>query len=125
MQTRPAEIGPRSPRHRLRRLDRRTREGRFLASTEKALLDHLGGADRVSTPRRILCERISSDLLRLELLDEKSAAGEISDHECRIAHALRNSVRLMLRECGLDAVAPVSSSLDVIRAGLKARGDAA
>jgi hypothetical protein len=78
-----------------------------LAATESALLTHLaeqhGGEANIPIPKRILCERIAADLLRLEQLDQQSINGTISDFGCRIAHALRNSVRLSLRECGLDA----------------------
>jgi hypothetical protein len=77
---------------------------------ELALSAHCGN---VSAPQRILIQRIASDLLKLELLDERAADGTISEHECRIAHALRNSVRLSLREIGLDAAGkPVSSAVD-------------
>jgi hypothetical protein len=109
MQLRQSDVGPFSPRHRLRRLDRRTRAGKFLIETERALVEHLGGDARVSVTKRILVERIAADLLRLEMLDDKAVAGTMTDHDSRIAHALRNSVRLALREIGLDAVASPST----------------
>ena len=111
MQVKPADIGPLSPRHRLRRLDRRTKEGKFIFSTEQALFAHLGGAERVSVTKRILIERVACDLLRLELLDEKILTGAFTDHDMRIAHALRNSVRLALRDLGLDAPSPKAPTL--------------
>ena len=118
MQTTPAEIGPTSPRHRLRKLDRRTREGRFLDRTEAALLDHAsrGGAEPVSMPKRILIGRVAADLLRLEMLDRKMLDGTASDHDLRIGHALRNSVRLALRDLGLDAPPARGPTLDEIAA---------
>lgn len=105
MQARPSEVGPTSPRHRLRKLDRRTREGRFLARTEAALLDHAsrGGIEQVSMPKRIIAGRVAADLLRLELLDQKMLDGAASDHDLRIGHALRNSVRLDLKALGLES----------------------
>ena len=108
-----AEIGPHSPRFRLRRLDRRTRAGKFLIATERALSGHLGGPEQVSVPQRILIERVASDLLRLELLEEKLAAKTFTDHDARVAHALRNSIRLALRDLGFDkAVSSPALSLD-------------
>jgi hypothetical protein len=70
------------------------------------LVNHVGGPDRVTVPQRILIERTAVDLLRLELLDAEMAAGTFSDHDGRIAHALRDSVRLALRELGLAPAAP-------------------
>lgn len=78
---------------------------------ESDLIGHLGGAERVSVAQRLLVERVAIDLMRLELLDAKMAAGEISDHDARIAHALRNSVRLALRDLGLKAAPPPPPSL--------------
>jgi hypothetical protein len=71
-----------------------------------------------------MIERVAADLLRLELLDEKIAAGSMTDHDGRVAHALRNGVRLVLRELGIES--PVSakpSSLDsaeLVRASIAA-----
>lgn len=113
---RPHEIGPLSPRHRLRRVDRRTREGRYIAETEAALVAHLGGSACVSAPQRFLIERVAADMLRLELFDEKIAAGTMSDHDGRVMHALRNSVRLALRDLGLEAKAPPPKTLQEILA---------
>jgi hypothetical protein len=56
----------------------------------------------VSVPQRILIERVASDLLRLELLEEKLAAKAFTDHDARVAHALRNSIRLALRDLGFE-----------------------
>jgi hypothetical protein len=42
--------------------------------------------------------------LRLELYDERLAAGErLTDYDGKILHALENSVRLALRELGLKS----------------------
>jgi hypothetical protein len=108
-------IGPLSPTRRLRRLDGRTREARFLRETEGQLIQHLGGPERVSPPQRFLVERVAADLLRLEIFDEKIAAGSMTEHDGRVAHALRNSVRLVLRELGLKPTAPKPPGLaDII-----------
>jgi hypothetical protein len=44
-------------------------------------------------------------MLRLELLDEKMAAGHWTDHDARTFGGLTNAVRLMLRELGVKAEA--------------------
>lgn len=105
------DIGPYTPRHRLRRIDRRSREWKFLAATEAELIEHLGGADRASVPQRILVGRIAADLLRCELLDEKAAAGTMTEKDGNVAHALRNSIRLALSALGMHAPAAKPRSL--------------
>jgi len=84
---------------------------------EAELTAHLGGADRVSVAQRILIERLAVDLLRLELLDGKAATGEMSEHDGRIAHALRNSVRLALATLGMDAAPARTRTVAEILAG--------
>ena len=96
-----AQVGPLSARWRLRRVDGRTRLAKALRRTEAELIAHLGGPARVSAPQRYLVERVAADLLRLEMFDEKIVAGSMTDHDGRVAHALRNSVRLALRDLGL------------------------
>jgi hypothetical protein len=96
------EIGPYSRPHRLRKLDGRSREARYLRRIESELIAHLGGTERVNAAQRILIERLAVDLLRLELLDGKVATGDLTEADGRIAHALRGSVRLALRDIGLE-----------------------
>src|ERR1700690_3914529 len=101
MQLRKDQIGSRSPLRRLRRLDGRTRAAKFIKHTENDLVRHLGGPERVNLPKRLLIERVAVDLFRLELLDENLAErGFLTDHEARIAHALRNTIRRTLHEVG-------------------------
>jgi hypothetical protein len=100
-----ARIGTCSRPHVLRKLDGRRREAKYLRRIERELTDHLGGADRVSVAQRLLIERVAIDLMRLELLDGRMAAGTITAHDGRVAHALRNSVRLALKDLGLQAAA--------------------
>src|SRR5689334_2169887 len=87
-------VGPYSRPATLRKLDQRTREARYLRRVTADLIAHLGGAAAVTAPRRYLIDRLAMDLLRLELLDAKTAAGQLTDHDGRTAHALRNAVRL-------------------------------
>jgi hypothetical protein len=91
-------------------MDGRTSQARYLKHVQGELAAHLGGAERLSVPQRILIERVATDLLRLKLLDSEMATGTFSPHDGRVAHALRNSVRLVLRELGLQPAAPPSSA---------------
>jgi hypothetical protein len=104
-------IGACSRAHRLAKLDGRTREARRLRAVTRELTEHVGGADRVSAAQRYLIERTAIDLLRLELLDGEMAAGTVSNHDARVAHALRNTIRLSLRELGMQAAAAKPPSL--------------
>ena len=90
-------------------LDGRTRAARRLRAITQELTEHVGGPDRVSAAQRYLIERTAIDILRLELLDGEMARGMISNHNGRVAHALRNTVRLALRELGM---APSAKPLD-------------
>jgi hypothetical protein len=91
-------IGATSRRNALNRIDGRTTGGRYLREIRCGLTAHVGGSP--SVPQRLLIERVAVDLLRLRLLDAEMVAGNFSEHDGRIAHALRNSVRLALRELG-------------------------
>jgi hypothetical protein len=106
--------------NRLRKLDGRTREARRLREITRELVEHCGGAERVGAAQRFLIERTAVDLLRLELLDIKMTSG-MSEHDGRIAHALRNAVRLSLRELGMKPMAPRQPTLADHLAALAAR----
>jgi hypothetical protein len=101
----------------LAKLDGRTREARRLRQIERDLTENAGGPDRVSAPQRYLIQRTAIDILRLELLDNEMALGTVSAHDGRVAHALRNSVRLALRDLGgLKAAAPpIGRTMDDLR----------
>ena len=78
-------------------VDGRSREGRFLRAFERQMVDFVGGAP--SAAQRILIGRLARVALRLELFDEKIAAGDsLTDHDGRVYGALHTSLRLMLRE---------------------------
>jgi hypothetical protein len=70
---------------------------------ENELAAHLGG--NVTVPQRILINRLSVDLLRLELLDSEVGMCALTERDVRTSQMLRNSVRLALRDLGLEAVA--------------------
>jgi hypothetical protein len=87
----------------------RSREGKFLRRVEKELVAQVGGAP--SFAQRLLVRRIARAVLRLELLDEKMAAGNWTDGDARTFGGLSNALRLMLRELGLKAVPQTTPSL--------------
>jgi uncharacterized protein (UPF0371 family) len=98
-------IGAHSRANRLSKPDGRTREARRLKTITENLLNHAGGAERVTATARYLIERTAIDIVRLELLDGEMTTGRVSNPSARTAHALRNSVRLALRELGLRSAA--------------------
>jgi hypothetical protein len=101
----------------LRKVDGRTGPGRYIRQVQRELIEHCGGPARISVAQRLLCERTAVDLLRLKLIDADLADGNASDHVCRVAHALRNTVRLALRDLGLHAAAQPAPSLADYLAG--------
>jgi hypothetical protein len=103
-------VGSTSRYDRLRRVDGRTREGKYLRQIERELTADLGGPDRISVAQRLLVERVAVDMLRLALLDREMMNGNFSAHDSRVSHALRNSTRLTLRTLGLERVAPTEKT---------------
>jgi hypothetical protein len=90
----------------VRRLDGRTREARRIKTISADLAAHLGGPERVNPAQRLMIERIAIDTLRLEKLDLKMTAGTFTEHDGRVGHALRNSIRLALRDLGVVRLPP-------------------
>lgn len=87
----------------------RSREGRFLRAFEAQLTAHVGGAPSIT--QRMLISRLARVALRLELFDEKLAAGPITDVDSRTYGALHNSFRLMLRDLGIKGAAARPATL--------------
>jgi hypothetical protein len=106
---------------RWRKLDGRTKEARRLRQIEADLVAHVGGPDRVTAPQRFLIERTAIDIIRAEQLDARMATGVFSDHDAIVAHALRNSVRLALRQLGAAVTNTPSLSDHLSRLGAKGR----
>jgi hypothetical protein len=83
-------------------IDGRSREGRFLRSYERALLDHLGHEPSVT--QRCLIQRAARLALHLELMDERSLAGDhvftVHDHNHYVSWS--NSLARMLARLGLE-----------------------
>jgi hypothetical protein len=101
-------------------IDARSREGRFLTAVERELTQHVGGAPSIT--QKLLIRRLARGLLRLELLDERVARGEWTDHDARTFSALSNQVRLLTKELGLkQATEKALPSLTEVLADRKAR----
>jgi hypothetical protein len=94
-----APIRTQAPK-RLFTVSNRTREGRFLKHCETQLVSQLGGDP--SFAQLVLVRRAARAMLQLEKMDAQMARGEWSDHAARTYGGLGNSLRLNLRELGLD-----------------------
>ena len=79
-------------------------EGRFLRRCEKELIAEISGNPTFS--QMLMIKRCSMAMLRLQLLDEKMASGNWTDHDGRVFGGLNNAVRLFLKEIGLHAKTP-------------------
>ena len=84
-------------------IDARSKEGRFLRVCEEQLLAQIGVEPTFA--QTMLIRRAARAMLRLELLDEKSAKGNWTDHDARTFGGLNNAVRLLMRE--IAAQSPV------------------
>jgi hypothetical protein len=74
----------------------------FSPPSKPVFFKQLGG--NPTTAQRFLVRRAARAALRLELLDEElNETGELTAHGARIYSALGNSLRLLLREIGLEA----------------------
>jgi hypothetical protein len=85
------------------KIDGRSAEGRFLAKCERELTAQLMAEP--SFTQTMLISRAARALLRIELLDEKAAAGNWTDHDARTYGGLNNAVRLFMREIAAQAKA--------------------
>jgi len=111
-----APIGPYSRRKALAKLSGRTREGRLLRDTRKALIDHVGGSPSVT--EQMLIERIANLHLRIAVMDRKfTETGVMTDHDTNTYLAWVGSYTRTLRELGLHAhVAPTPGLAEIIAA---------
>jgi hypothetical protein len=90
------KISGRTDPARLRTLDGRRREAERIKEIKAEMTAHLGG--NPTAPQKLLIDRLAVDLVPLEALDARMALGEVSEHDTRVARALRGSVRLCLRD---------------------------
>jgi hypothetical protein len=106
-------------------IDGRSREGRFLRAYERALTDHVGGDP--SIVQRALISRAARLALHLELMDERSLAGDhvftVHDHNHYVAWS--NALARLLGGLGLKSAAVRPPSLDEHLAALAAEEEAA
>ena len=101
------KIGPHSRPHMLAKIDQRTREARLLAAARAELVAHVGGGP--TSTQRTLIERAARAQLYLEVWDQRTlATGTISERDSRQYLAMQNSLRLCLRELGMQAAPAVA-----------------
>jgi hypothetical protein len=103
-------IGPHSRRDSWAKIDGRTKTAKRLRQITDELNAYAG--DRITAPQRFLIDRLAHDLVRLELLDARMAAGEVSEKDAVISHALRNSTRLALRDLARFGAQPARNDAD-------------
>jgi hypothetical protein len=101
-------------------VDGRTSEGRYIRSLERALVEHLGGADAITVPQRLLVERAVRLQLQMHLIDAKMRDGTATPHDGRTYGGMLSALRLTLRELGLKAAAPKAPSLAEVLAEIAA-----
>ena len=86
----------------LAKLDRRTKEARLLEAARASFTRHVGGAP--NDIQRVLIERASRLLVYIETMDAQALeAGTMSERNSRQYLAWTNSLRLTLRDLGLEA----------------------
>ena len=100
------QIGPYSRPHMLAKLDGRTKEARQLEATCADLAEHVGGSPTALQTR--LIDRISRLELYLSKMDERANANgsTLSERDSKQYLAWCNSLRLAMRDLGLDRRGP-------------------
>ena len=104
-------MGPYTRPHVLAKLDRRTRESRQLEATVAELAEHVGGEPTALQAR--LIDRIARLELYLAKMDERANAngGTLSERDSRQYLAWCNSIRLAMRDLGLERRGPRTPTL--------------
>ncbi len=104
-------MGPYSRPHVLAKLDRRTRESRQLEATTADLAEHVGGEPTALQAR--LIDRIARLELYLSKMDQRANAngGTLSERDSRQYLAWCNSIRLAMRDLGLEKRGPRQPTL--------------
>ena len=104
-------MGPYSRPHMLAKLDRRTRESRQMEATTADLAEHVGGSPTALQTR--LIDRIARLELYLSKMDQRANAngGTLSERDSRQYLAWCNSIRLAMRDLGLERRAAPGPSL--------------
>ncbi len=99
-------LGPHSRRHRLAVLDGRSREARMVKATVADLTEHIGGSP--TAPQARLIHRVARLELYLTMMDVRADenGGMLTDHDSRSYLAWCNSIRLAMRDLGLERRGP-------------------
>src|SRR5271163_3578408 len=95
-----------------RGIDGRTREGKLISATCRALAEHLGGEDRLSAPQRALVERCAMLQLRIAALDARIVDGSFTEYDAKTYLAFHNSLTRTLLGLGLQ---PASAQVDPVK----------
>lgn len=99
----------RGQRRGILRVDGRTKAGRQLRATRKALLDHLG--PNASAPQLALAERAAFLELRATLFDQKIVDGTFTELDGKTYYALIGALRRCYAAIGLQRPAPAFAAL--------------
>jgi hypothetical protein len=105
-------------------IDGRSKAGRVLIATRRALIAHLGGEDRLSPPQRALVERCAALQLSICALDQRIIDGTFTDYDSKTYLAWSNSLTRCL--VALSAMGNVTTgpSLNDVLAGIASRRQA-
>lgn len=97
------QVSPYSRPNRLRNLDGRTIEGRKLRTVRDELIAHVGGEP--SAVQLAMIDRAAMLSLHVAQLDAKinKAGGVFTEHDSRTYLAWSNSLRIILRDLGIEA----------------------
>ena len=102
-------------------IDGRSREGRFLRAYERSLTEHVGGAP--SIVQRALISRAARLALHLELMDERSLAGnhEFTVHDHNHYVSWSNALGRLLARLGLQPAAAPQPSFEQVLSDIARR----
>jgi hypothetical protein len=108
--------------------DGRSKEGKLLRATRKALFDHLGGEDRITAPQRALIERCAMLQLRISMLDDRLVNGGFTEFDAKEYLAWSNSLTRTMVALGLEPGGagrrPTANPLQQLRDHLKRHREA-
>lgn len=102
-------VRPHSRPGKLAMIDGRRAEAKRMKEIRDDLAEHLGG--KPSAAQRLLIDRIAVLLLRMELFDKESLAGDMSERNHRYYCAWHNAASRSLRHLGLEAAPPKPPNL--------------
>ena len=99
-------LGPHTKQHKLLAgLDWRTREAKVIVAAREKFTRHVGGEP--NAVQRALIERAARLTLYIELMDSEAIkSGTMTERNSRQYLAWVNSLRLTLRELGIEEAAP-------------------